>query len=272
MGKNIKEGRTMAIVLDELNNSVDKYNESTDSNERVKLIAEHKKLVEEYNTISLLTAYAEFMKDANPLVALAKAYYYGTISTKDTPHNEVVNGVQTSTVTRSVVTKDTKLNVAKFIEWTEEKNRGVAASKDWKDKVEAARAAVENEWKKFFAAQGDTHVVSITATKNAIQEMFDALVFIKGENTDKNAIIAKGAVAKRAIAFANSRKDAKVDGKVSITGQVLPKATWGTMQLDLLHMAVTGKVFDIVYGDPEEETEAKTENNSEETKADEATK
>ena len=253
MGKNIKEGRTMAIVLDELNDSVDKYNDSNDSNERVKLIVEHKKLVEEYNTISLLTAYAEFIKSDKPLVELAKAYYYGTISTKDTPHNEVVNGVQTSTITRSVVTKDTKLNVSKFIEWTEEKNKGVAASKDWKAKTEAARVVVEEEWRKFFAADGDTHAVNISATKKAIQSMFDSLVFIKAENSDKNAIIANGNIAKWVFAFANARKDSKVDGKVNITGQVLGKSAWNVMQLDILHKAVTGKDFDIVYGDPEEE-------------------
>lgn len=258
--KKIIEGRTMATVLAELNNSVDAYNLSTDSNERVAMIVEHKKLVEEYNTLSLLSAYAKCMEAEKPLVTLAKDYYYGTISTKDTPHNEVVNGVQTSTVTRSVVEKDTKLNVAKFIEWTEEKNRGVAADKGWKSKVEAARAAVEDEWKKFFAAGGDTHAVSISATKRAVQAMFDALVFIKAENSDKNAIIANGKIAKWAIAFANTRKDSKVDGKIIITGQVLPKATWNTMMLDLLHAAVTGKDFEITYGDPEEaEAEAEAE-------------
>lgn len=263
--KKIIEGRTMTAVLAELNASVDRYNLSTDSNERVALIVEHKKLVEEYNTLSLLSAYAKCMEAEKPLVALAKAYYYDTISTKDTPHNEVVNGVQTSTVTRSVVEKDTKLNISKFIEWTEEKNRGVAAARDWRAKVEAARAVVEDEWKKFFAAGGDTHAVSITATKRAIQAMFDGLVFIKAENSDKNAIVANGKIAKWAIAFANSRKDAKIDGKVNVIGQVLPKATWNTMQLDILHMAVTGKDFEIVYGDPEE-----AEENSEEATAAEA--
>ena len=259
MGKTIKEGRTLTIVLNELNASVDAYNLATDSAERVKLITEHKKLVEEYNTISLLTSYAEFMKSEKPLVALANAYYYGSVATKDAPHDEMVNGVMTSVITRSVVSKDTKLNVSKFIEWTEEANRGIAADKNWKAKVEAARVVVEEEWKKFFAAGGDNHAVSISATKRAMQAMFDAIVFIKAENTDKNAIIANGKIAKWAIAFANKRNDSKVDGKVTIIGQVLPKTTWNTMQLDLLHMAVTGKDFDIVYGDPEEEVEAEAE-------------
>lgn len=254
MSKNFVEGRTMSVVREELDASVDKYNLSENSVERVQLSVEHKKLVEEYNTLSMLSAYAECMKDANPLIALAKAYYYDTVSVKDAVHNEVINGVQTSSVTRSVQDGCKKLNIVKFIEWTEEHNKSVAAAKDWRTKVEAARAVVENEWKKFFAAKGDTHAVSIGKTKKALQAMFDALVFIACENTpDKNAVIANGDIAKWVIGFANSRKDSKADGKITIVGSVLPKATWATLQMDILHKAVTGKSYDIVYGDPEEE-------------------
>jgi hypothetical protein len=233
---------------------VDSYNLSENAVERVQLSVDHKKLVEEYNTLSMLSAYAECMKDATPLVALAKAYYYDTVSVKDAVHNEVKEGVQTSSVTRSVQDGCKKLNIVKFIEWTEEHNKSVAAAKDWRSKMEAARAVVEDEWKKFFAAGGDSHAVSIGKTKRALQAMFDALVFIACENdTDKNAIIANGDIAKWVIGFANSRKDSKADGKITITGSVLPKATWATLQMDILHKAVTGKTYDIIYGDPEEE-------------------
>lgn len=254
--KKIIEGRTMSVVREELNDAVDKYNMSENAVERVQLSVEHKKLVEEYNTLSMLSAYAECMKDATPLVALAKMYYYDTVSTKDAVHNEVENGVQTSSVTRSVQDGCKKLNIAKFIEWTEEHNKSVAAGKDWKAKTEAARVVVENEWKKFFAAKGDTHAVSIGKTKRALQSMFDALVFIACENdADKNAIIANGDIAKWVIGFANNRKDSKADGKVTISGSVLPKATWATLQMDILHKAVTGKTYEIIYGDPEESAE-----------------
>lgn len=252
--KKIIEGRTMSVVREELNASVDKYNLCENAVERVQLSVDHKKLAEEYNTLSMLSAYAECMKDETPLVALAKVYYYDTVSVKDAVHNEVIDGVQTSSVTRSVQDGCKKLNIVKFIEWTEEHNKSVAAAKDWRAKMEAARAVVENEWKKFFAAKGDTHAVSIGKTKKAIQSMFDALVFIACENNaDKNAVIANGDIAKWVIGFANSRKDSKADGKVTITGAVLPKATWATLQMDILHKAVTGKDYEIVYGDPEEE-------------------
>lgn len=257
------ENRTMAIVLEELNASVDKYNLATDAMERVQLAVEHKTLAAEYNELSLLSAYAGFMKAENPLVALAEAYYYATVSVKDNVHNEVVDGVQKSTVTRSVNEGCKKLDVTKFILWTEERNKSVAAAKTWKTAIGAARNSIETEWKKFFAAKGDSHAMSIGKAKRALQEMFDALVFIPSE-TGKNAIIANGDIAKWVLGFANSRKDTKVDGVIAITGSVLPRATWNTLCLDILHKAVTGKSYEIFYGEPEEEvadkaTDKKTE-------------
>ena len=259
MSKNV-ETRTMSVVLAELNASVDSYNESTDARERNLMANEHKKLVAEYNELSMLSAYATCMKDKNPLVALAKAYYYDTVSVKDTPHNEVVDGVPKSTITRSVTEGNKKLNLVKFVEWTAESNKRVAAGKDWKSKMEAARSVVEDEWKAFFAAGGDTHAMSISKTKRALQAMFDSLVFIPCENSkEKNAIIANGDVAKWVLGFANTRKDSKIDGTVVITGNVLAKQTWATLQMDILHKAVTGKTYDIFYGDPETDAEEAVE-------------
>ena len=249
--------RTMEAVYAELNASVDKYNLATDAAERVQLSVEHKNLVQEFNELSLLNAYAGFMQKEAPLVELAKTYYYPTVSVKDTVHNEVVDGVQQSSVTRSVKDGDKKLDVVKFIDWTEERNKSVAAQKDWKSKVGAARNSIEAEWKKFFAAKGDSSAMSIGKAKKALQAMFDALVFIQSE-TGKNAVIANGDVAKWVLGFANSRKDAKVDGAIAITGSVLPRATWNTLLLDILHKAVTGKTYDIIFGEPEENAEEAT--------------
>lgn len=259
------ENRTMSIVLKELNDSVDKYNLSTDAAERVQLAVEHKTLTQEYNELSLLHAYAGFMADENPLVALAKAYYYDTVSVKDNVHNEVVDGVMKSSVTRSVNDGTKKLDVTKFIEWTEERNKSVAAEKDWRSKMTAARNSIETEWKKFFAAKGDSHAMSIGKTKKALQAMFDSLVFIKSE-TGKNAVIADGDIAKWVLGFANNRKDTKADGEIAITGNVLPKATWNTLCLDILHKAVTGKAYDIIFGEPEEDV-AETKSKKEEAAA-----
>lgn len=261
MKENVKN-RTMSVVLKELNESVDKYNLATDAMERANLAAEHKVLVQEYNDLSLLNAYAGFMADENPLVALAKAYYYDTVSVKDNVHNEVENGVKKSTVTRSVNESNKRLDVTKFVEWTCERNKSVAAGKDWKTKIGAARNSIETEWKKFFAAKKDTHAMSISKAKKALQAMFDALVFIPSE-TGKNAIIANGDIAKWVLGFANSRKDSNAEGNITITGSVLPRATWNVLLLDILHKAVTGKTFDIIYGEPEEDAEAEVKEETE---------
>ena len=264
MKKNV-ENRTMSAILEELNNSVDKYNLTPTSEvvERAELADRHKKLVDEYNEASLLNAYADCMNANVPVVALAKMYYYKTIAVKDAVHNEIdpVTRVKKSSITRSVNEGCRKLDIAKFIKWTEECNKCVAASKDWRTKIFAVRNSIETEWKRFFASKADKKDISIGKVKRAMQEAFDALVFIPCENsTDKNAVIATGDVAKFVIAFANSRKDSKVDGVIKITGEILPLKMWTTLLLDVLHMAVEKKSYDLVYGtEVEDAKNAKTQ-------------
>lgn len=269
--KNFEENRTMSIVRAELDASVDKYNLATDAIERVQLALEHKNLVQEFNELALLNAYAEFMRAEKPIVELAKAYYCDTISVKDNVHNEVIDGVMNSSITRSVNEGVKKLDLVKFIEWTEERNKSVANDKAWKVKVGAARNSIEAEWKKFFASGKDSHSMSIGKAKKALQAMFDALVFIPCENaTDKNAVIANGDIAKWVLGFANERKDAKIDGNVTISGNVLSRQKWNTLLLDILHKAVTGKTYEITYGEPEEDVKGKKAKVDAETEAEEA--
>lgn len=258
--KKIIENRTMSVVLEELNNSVDEYNLATDAIERAQLAAKHKELTQEYNELSLLNAYAGFMADENPVVALAKAFYYDTVSVKDTPHNEVVNGVKKSTVTRSVNESKKKLDVVKFIEWTCERNKCVAADKSWRVKIGAARSSIENEWKRFFASKADKKDISISKVKKATQEAFDALVFIPCENNkDKNAIIVSGDIAKMLIAFANKLQDSFIDGKIDIKGTILSPQTWNALLLSALHLVVEDKKYSIAYGTEEEAANKKAE-------------
>lgn len=259
------ENRTMPTVLAELNASVDAYNASSDAIERAQLAAKHKELAAEFNELSLLNAYAGFMADEMPLVALAKTMYYKSVNVKDTAHNEVVNGVKKSSVTRSVKEGEKRLDVVKFIEWTEERNKSVAYAKDWKSKVGAARSSIVAEWKKFFDSNKDTHSMSIGKTKKALQAMFDALVFVPcAKNQDKNAVIANGDIAKFVLAFANEAADGKTeDGKIVITGSVIPDRIWKPMLLRVLNLAVEGKKYDIEYNEPEEEAEPEAEADAE---------
>lgn len=253
------ENRTMSVVLEELNESIDKYNLSTDAQERNLLAAKHKELAQEYNELSLLNAYAKCMADAVPVVALAKMFYYDTVSPKDTVHNEVVNGVKKSATTRSVNEGKKKLDVAKFIEWTAERNKCIAADKSWKSEIGAARVSIENEWKKFFASKADDKKISIGKVKDATQRAFNALVFIPCENNkNKNAVIANGDIAKMLIAFANKLQDAFVDGKIDIKGTILSNQTWSQLLLTALHLAVENKKYELVYGSEEEDKKSAT--------------
>lgn len=248
------ESMTMAEIRAELSTSVDKYNLSQNADERVELAMSHKDMVQAYNELSLLSVYGKCLAAEYPVVALAKTYYYDTISVKDTPHNEEVNGVMRSVVTRSITDGNAKLNLSKFITWTAECNKNVAAAKNWAEVVEASRKVVETEWKKYFASKGDTHSFSTKKVKEAIQKMFDAVVFIPSES-GKNAMIATGDIAKWTIAHANERKDSKVETGVNLKTTVLAKSRWGVLQMDALHMAAEGKTFDIVFGEEEPEAE-----------------
>ena len=249
------ENRTMSVVLAELNESVDKYNLATNPDEKVELALEHKKLVQEFNELSLLHSYATFMRAEVPVVALAKAFYYDTVSVKDNAHNEVDPETQAikSTTTRSVNDGKKKLDVMKFIEWTSELNKCVAADRSWKTEVGKARSSIENEWKRFFASKADEKKISIGSVKRATQKAFDAIVFVPCENNkDKNAIIANGDIAKMLIAFANTLKDKYVDGKINLNGTILAPQTWSILLLTALHLAVEGKTLEISYGTEEE--------------------
>ena len=246
------ENRTMSVVLAELNASVDNYNTATETAEKASLAVAQKLLVEEYNNLSMLSAYGACMKEKQPILALAKAYYYDVVSIKDSLHNEVIEGVQHSSVTRAVKDGVKRLDLVKFIEWTEEHNKSVASDRYWKIKSEEARGCIVEQWKKFFASKGDTHTMSIGQTKKKLQAMVDALVFIATES-GKNAVVVDNTCAKWMLGFANSRKDSKVENNIVIAGNILPRGTWSTLIMDMMHKLATGKDYELIFGDPEED-------------------
>lgn len=262
--KNIKdiEKMTMDQILEALEENVSDYNISTNAEERVDLAVEQKALVEKYNELSLLKTYAECMAEDKPIIALAKAYYYPVISVKDAVHSEVNSeGKKITSVTRSIKEGDKKLNLFKFIEWAEECNKNVTESKRWRTDLAKVRLGIEDQWKAFFATKKDSKSISIGKTKKALQEAIDALVYVKAEKGDFNAVIATNDTAKWLIAFANTRKDKKEDGIVNITGTILSKQQWATLMMDILHMTVEGKQYVITLGHEDEDnaTEAEPE-------------
>ena len=267
--KNIKdiEKMTMDQILESLEENVSDYNISTNAEEKVDLAVEQKAFVEKYNELSLLKTYAECMAEDKPIIALAKAYYYPVISVKDAVHSEVNSeGKKITSVTRSIKEGDKKLNLFKFIEWAEECNKNVTESKRWRTDLAKVRLGIEDQWKAFFATKKDSKSISIGKTKKALQEAIDALVYVKAETGDFNAVIATNDTAKWLIAFANTRKDKKEDGIVTITGTILSKQQWATLMMDILHMTVEGKQYVITLGHEDEDnaTEAEPEAEAEE--------
>lgn len=254
---------TMASVLEELNEQIKEFNAEQDVVKCAEIEEACKKLVNAYNELSLLHTYANFISAEIPLVELAKAYYYPKKTLKKKVHNEVdADGVAKSTLALVLEDREAKLDVLDFVEWTMTRGTCVAHTSDYKGKVKDARVAVANEWIKFFKSKAKDDVkMSVGKTKKALQAMFDALVFIPCENhTDKNAIIANNDTAKWVLALANTRKDVRLDtGDISIVNTILPQKTWATLVLDILHMAVADKKYEVIFKEDDEEAPTKVE-------------
>ena len=252
------EGRTLDTIRTELNAAVDSYNLSTSADERAELEVSMKNLVDEWNELSLLTAYSTFLDDKQPLIAFGTAYTYATISTKDSKHKEVVEGVKRSISTRSVEDGFRQLSITKFLNWAKEKNRNLAADKVWVTKFGAAREEVNKQWKRIFNTKADNSELKIGQMKRSLQAMFDALVFIAADGgSGKNALIATGDMAKYALGVSNVRK---VDLKTKTHKvQNMSSQLWEQVAMDIWHMVCTKKTYTVVIGDeePEEETEEK---------------
>lgn len=248
---------TMAEMLAELNTSVNTYNASNDAAERVELSAVHADLVKAYNEASILSAYATCMKDKMPVVALSKMLYCAKVNTKDTPHKVTdETGKTTVKITRSVNEGVQKLNVVKFLDWAAERNQCLAASKNWKANMYAARDTINGEWKKWLDSTDGTKM-SKNAIKKKLQAMFDAIAFIPCDNApEKNAIVADNNAAGWIVALAATGKTTNDNGKITMTLEFLKGNKLHDLVTDILHMAIEKKSFETVYGDPEEEAKA----------------
>lgn len=250
------ESMTMPEAKAALEAAVKKYNETTDVVERTRIEVESKELANQYNALSLLTAYAAIMAEENPVVAIAKAYNYPTVSFKLNVADALVDGKAKKVKVASVEDSTKTHNLYDFLDWTAKHNKNVAASGDWKSKAEAARGVINGEWKKYMESD-DGYKMSKTAVKTAVQAMFDALIFIPGAS-GKNSVIATGSIANYLIALAAQAKTSILDGKVKFKVDFMSANNWKSKAFDVLHMAVEGKTFDITYGDPEETVNAAT--------------
>ena len=93
---------TLAELMNELKDSVDKYNLSEDGKERLELTMYQEKLVQQYNELSLLTAYGICLKAELPLVHLVKTYDYEVVAIKNNDQKQEVNGIIVSVSVRTI--------------------------------------------------------------------------------------------------------------------------------------------------------------------------
>lgn len=263
---NTMKSMTMPEAKAALEAAVENYNNTTDVAERTKLEIEAKELATQYNAISLLTDYAKFMADDKPVVAIAKAYKYPTISFRLNVADQLVDGKAKKVKVASIEDGTKTHNLYDFLDWAAKHNKKITASGDWKSKAEEARGIINGEWKKFMESD-DGYKMSKSAVKTAVQSMFDALVFIAGES-GKNSVIANGAIANYLIALAAQNKIAVEDGKIQFSVHFMSANNWKSKAFDVLHMAVEGKSFNVIYGDPEETVNAEVA--AEQTEAAEA--
>ena len=182
------------------------------------------------------------------------------ISVKTVVSNTVVEGVAKSTEVSSVNEIDRKMNLYAFIEWAKERNKVITAKTDYKSIANASRKDINDAWKTAMEDSSEIKISKKTA-KKAIQNVFDSLIFIAGKS-GKNAVVANGDIANYIIALAGDLKVTSNEHNPNFEIDFLKGKSWEGHIFNMLHMAVEGKTYEVVYGDPENEAAEAVEANS----------
>ena len=233
----VKNGRTLEIIAAEADAKVDALNKEQELSKRITLESEVDGLVKEYNELSMLTAYATAKAEELPIIALAKACTCVNISKKKTPSIELVEGVAKRVEVVSIQTKDSALNILKFIKWLEERNFKMPA--DWRTNMSAVKADVIDQWQAF-EKSGDEHTFKIGQLKRLLQTMVNDMGFIPGEKGN-NALVVKGAHAKTVLKYANRKTGV-------LAGETMTPKIWDDLLMTVLHSVATGGAFENTYG------------------------
>lgn len=257
MKNNEVKGRTLEVIMAEANAKVDEMNKEKDLSKRITMEAELDGLLKEYNSLSLLTVYAAAKAESLPIMALAKACTYNTLSKKKSLGDEVVDGAVKKVDVFSVNEKDTNLNILKFIKWLEERN--LKMPKGWQTRMSAVKAEIIDQWQAFDKS-GDEHSFNKKQMRRLTQAMVNDMGFIEGEKGG-NALVVKNEHINPMIKFANKKTGVQ-------SGKTLDSKTWDDLLMTLLNGLATGAVFENTYGGTavfKEETTA--EDSAEESEA-----
>lgn len=237
MKKNETTVRTLEVIFAEVDAKVNDLNKEQELSKRITMESEVDGLIKEYNELSLLTVYAAAKAEALPIIALAKACTYATVSKKKTPTTELVDGVAKRVETFSVLKKDSALNILKFIKWLEERN--FKMPEGWRTNMSAVKADVIDQWQAF-EKSGDEHTFKIGQLKRLLQTMVNDMGFIPGEKGN-NALIVKGAHAKTVLKYSNRKTGV-------LSGETMTPKIWDELLMTVLHSVATGGAFENTYG------------------------
>lgn len=230
-------GRTLEAIMTEANNKVDALNKEKDFDKRITLEVELDKLIKDYNDLSLLTVYASARAEKLPIMALAKACTYATISKKKSLGDDIVDGVAKKVDVYSLTEKESNLNILKFIKWLEDRN--FKMPKGWQANMSAVKADIIDQWQAFDKS-GEEHTFKIGQLKRLLQTMVNDMGFIEGEKGN-NALVAKSAHAKTMLKYANRKTGVQ-------TGETLTSKIWDELLMTLLNGIASSAAFENTYG------------------------
>lgn len=237
MKNNEVKGRTLEIIMAEANAKVDALNKERDFEKRISLEVEIDKLCKEYNSLSMLTVYAECRAEALPIMALAKACTYATISKKKSQVDDVIEGVVKKVDAYSLNESHSNLNILKYIKWLEERN--FKMPKGWIIRMSAAKADIIDQWQAFDKAQ-DEHIFKIGQLKRLLQDMVNDMGFIEGEKGN-NALRVTSAHARTMLKYANKKTGTQ-------SGETLTPKIWDDLLMSVLNSIASGAAFENAYG------------------------
>ena len=248
----MKSGKTMAELLNELNGKVNTYNKSTDNVEKIRIEVESKDIVEQYNELSKLALYANALTDEIPIAFVVKAHHYPTISAKFVASTDIdETGKLVAVKVGAVNTGNKNVDLFDFINWAEKSNKKVAANGNWKAILGTQRDFINKEFRK--SIESDTnYTVSKNTANDVLQACFDALVFVPGKS-GKNSIFPNKDCKNLIVACAAEYKETITDSNdVDPSMAFFKTKRWYSTIQSALFLILKNKTIVYTYGDPEE--------------------
>ena len=246
------ESKTLEQIMQELEIAVTTYNTAEKLNERTKAREDADKLCADYNEAAKHSVYADCLATEEPMLTFIKKYEYEVIKVS----------LDTKTALLTIKTEGAKgkkftelLNLWDFDKYCKSLNRQVTAALDWDSKSDAAKEVLIENLGKYVENGHEMHVGKL---QEALQEVFDSIIMIAAPS-GKNAVrIASKQV--RTIYTTSGKEDFK---KLQVMyGR---EDNWQKKVLGYLHVAVAGKDFVRIYGEPKDAKATATEETAENT-------